>query len=277
MFFVLLCVPWFISVMIFSIFDTECIIFEQASVVNCSQDFFTSHPEHWIFAWLLISILSSFVFLLILRLNHQTLNYQLEKAKQIYKKGSFYSLIFLLLTSSVYYLIRTAVILKGISDAISVLLFIWACVNAAVICCLNYVPRVQWTKVTGQRFTTSWWKKSLTENSNFIVYWLALIMYVVETTFKLLSVMLNVAYDVAPLIESRFGKEYGTFRGVMVIIIGFKVGLHTRLASFFWQKIFHGRKDLFAEPNDSLIEEPMEYEATKQNELGEAIELEEIG
>ena len=102
-------------------------------------------------------------------------------------------------------------------------------------------------------------------------------MYVVETTFKLLSIMLDAAYDVAPLIESRFGKEYGTFRGVMVIIIGFKVGLHTRLAYFFWEKIFHGKKDLFSEPNNNLIEEPMEYKATKRNEPGEAIELDEIG
>ena len=277
MFFVLLCFPWFISIIFYSIFDTECMIFEQASVVNCSQDFFTSNPENWIFAWLLMSMMSSFVFLLIICLNHETLNYQLEKTKQIYKKGSFWSLIFLLVTSSVFYFIRIAVILKGISEAISVLLLIWVYVNVAVICCLNYLPRVQWQKVPGQRFTTSWWKKSVTGNSNFIIYWLALIMYVVETTFKLLSVMLDVAYDVAPLIESNFGKEYGTFRGVMVIIIGFRAGLHTRLASFFWQKIFYGGKDLFSEPSDNLIEEPMEYKATKQNEPGEAIELNEIG
>ena len=89
--------------------------------------------------------------------------------------------------------------------------------------------------------------------------------------------MLDVAYDVAPVIESKFGKEYGTLRGIMVIIIGFKVGLHTRLASFFWQKIFHGRKDLFSEPSDNLIEKPMEYKTTKRNDLGEAIELDEIG
>ena len=102
-------------------------------------------------------------------------------------------------------------------------------------------------------------------------------MYFVETTFKLLSVMLDVAYDVVPLIEDRFGKEYGAFRGVMVILIGFDLGLHTRLASFFWEKIFYGRKDLFAEPSDNLIEGPVECKATKRNEPGEDIKLDEIG
>ena len=276
MFFVLLCVPWFISVMIFSIFDTECIIFEQASVINCSQDFFTSHPEHWIFAWLYISMVSSFVFLLIIYLNHKALNYQLQKAKQIHKKGSFYSLIFLLLTTSMFYFIRIATNLERISEAISVLLFTWCFVTVAVICCFNYLPRVQWTETTGQPFTTCWWKKSLTRNSNFIIYWLALSMYFVETTLKLLAVMLDPAYDVAPIIESTFGKKYETFRGAMVIMIGFKIGLHTRMAFFFWEKIFYGGKDLFSEPGNSLIEEPMEYKTTGRNEPQEAIELDEI-
>ena len=102
-------------------------------------------------------------------------------------------------------------------------------------------------------------------------------MYFVETTLKLLSGMLDVAYDVIPLLEVEFGKEYGAFRGVMVIVIGFDVGLHTRLASFFWQKVFYGEKDLFSEPSDNLIEEAIVYETTKHNELGEAIELDEIG
>ena len=89
--------------------------------------------------------------------------------------------------------------------------------------------------------------------------------------------MLDVAYDVVPVIANSFGKEYGAFRGVIVILIGFDLGLHTRLASFFWEKIFYGGKDLFSEPSDNLIEEPIKYETTKHNEAGEAIELDQIG
>ena len=42
------------SYQFFSIYDTQCIVFDHASVVNCSQKFFTSNPEHWVFAWLLM-------------------------------------------------------------------------------------------------------------------------------------------------------------------------------------------------------------------------------
>ena len=274
--FVLLCTPWFISVIIFSTFDTQCMIFEQASVVNCSQDFFTANPEHWIFSWLLISMLASIVFLLIIRLNYRTMNYQLKEAKRIYRKGSFASLIFLLITSSVYYLIRIATTLEGISEAISILLFIWSFTTVAVVCCLNYLPRVEWTKTTKPWFSSPWWKECLQNNSNFFIYWLALVMYFVETTLKLLAVMLDIAYDVVPLIEHRFAKEYGTVRGVMVIVIGFKLALHSRLACFFWEKLFHGKRDLFSEPGNDLTEEPSEYEVTKRTDSAEeAIELEE--
>ena len=71
----------------------------------------------------------------------------------------------------------------------------------------------------------------------------------------------------ASLIEITFGKKYGAFRGVIVIVFGFNLGLHTRLASFF----------LFSEPNDNLIEEPIKRKTTKHNDPGEAIELQEIG
>ena len=251
-------------------------IYEHASVVNCSQDFFTSNPEHWIFAWLSMSAVSSVVFLFIMLLNHEKLNYQLKKARKIYKKASFSSLIFLLIISSVYYFMRFFVKLDDLSMAISTLFFLWPLLTVAVICSVNYLPRVHWTKTIVRRFTTLvWWKDCLTKNSNFIIYWLALVMYFVETTSKLLSVMLNVAYEVAPLIESKFSHDYGQFWGVMMIVIGFRLGFHARLQSFFWEKLFHGEKDLFSEPSDKLLEEQLVKKQQYNNELEKAIELEE--
>ena len=99
-------IPLFISILFFSIYDTECIVFDHASVVNCSHSFFISNPEHCVFAWLLLSSISTFLFILIVCRNYKALNYQLSKAKMIYKRGSFGSLIFLLLMSVIYYAIR---------------------------------------------------------------------------------------------------------------------------------------------------------------------------
>ena len=87
--FILLSIPWIISVIFFSIFDTKCVIFEQASVINCSQDFFISNPRHWISTWLFMSIISSFLVIFIIYINHKNLNYQSRSAKTSTKKDHF--------------------------------------------------------------------------------------------------------------------------------------------------------------------------------------------
>ena len=86
--------------------------------------------------------------------------------------------------------------------------------------------------------------------------------------------MLDVAHDVAPLIQRTFPQESGTYWGGMVIIIGFVLAFHARLLTFFWQKLFHGEKDLFSEPSTRLdYEPPLRHD---QMEAGENIELEEM-
>ena len=275
LFFVFLSFPWLISTIFFSIFDTKCIVFEQASVINCSQGFFISNPRHWVFAWLLMSIISSFLLILIVRLNHKKLNYQTEKAKKICKKGYVGSLIFLLLISLVYYVIRIYTTKsEKTSVSISILVFLWPPVTVLLICCLNYLPRVHWTKTSLPRYTLLWWKDSLTKNSNFLIYWLALVIYFVEVTCKVAAIMLDVSHDVAPLIQNKFPDESGEFRGVMVIVIGFRLAFHVRVLSFFWQKLFHGEKDLFSEPNGRLVEDPLAQK--QQYELEKSVHLEEI-
>ena len=245
-------------------------------MINCSQEFFISNPRYWVFAWLLMSIISSFLLILIVRLNHKKLNYQSEKAKKVFKKGHVGSLIFLLLISLVYYVIRIYTTRsEKTSVSISVLIFLWLPVTVLLICCLNYLPRVHWTKASLPRFTLVWWKDCLTKNSNFIIYWLALVMHFVEVTSKVASIMLDVALEVAPLIQHNFPDESRKFRGLVVIVIGFRLAFHLRILSFFWQKLFHGEKDLFSEPNEKLVFEPLEQKQ-QHDELEKTVQLEEV-
>ncbi|CAB4012026.1 Hypothetical predicted protein [Paramuricea clavata] len=274
--FVLLSIPWLISVIFFSIFDTKCIVFEQASVINCSQNFFISNPRRWVSAWLFMSIISSLLLILIIRMNHKKLNYQRKKAKKIYKKGSFFSLIFLLVVSSVYYIVRIfGMRSETTSLFISILVFLWPPVTVLLVCCLNYLPRVRWQKIDLPHYSLVWCKRCLNNNSNFIIYWLALSIYLVEITCKLTAIMLDVAHDVAPLIQNRFPDESGKYWGGMVIVIGFRMAFHARLLSFFWQKLFHGEKDLFSEPSAKLVDEPLSQDEVEA-QPGENVRLEEI-
>ena len=205
------------------------------------------------------------------------MNYQIEKAKRILKKGYFGSFMFLLLISFVYYIIRIYTTRsERTSILISILVFLWLPVTVLLICCLNYLPRVRWREtMSAQRFTIVWWKDCLHDNSNFIIYWLALVMHFIEIATKVASIMLDVALEVAPLIENKLPNESKQFRGVLVIVIGFCLAFHVRVLSFFWEKLFHGEKDLFTEPNQRLLEEPSVQEQ-QQVEFEKTIKLEEV-
>ncbi len=213
-------------------------------------------------------------------MNRKKLKYEGEKAKKIYQKGSFFSLIFLLIVSSIYYFIRIfSMGFETTSLLISILVFLWPPVTVLVVCCLNYLPRVHWKKIDERCCNRVWWKKCLNRNSNFIIYWLALVLYFVEITCKLAAVMLDVAHDVAPLIQSEFPDESGKYWGGMVLLIGFRLAFHVRLLSFFWEKLFHGEKDLFSEPSARLADEPPSPDQSlspDQMEAGENISLDEI-
>jgi hypothetical protein len=230
-----------------------------------------------------MSIVSSFLLILIVYNNRRKLKYKCDKAKNIYKKGSFFSLIFLLAVSSVYYFIRIFSMPDMTSLSISILVFFWPPVTVSLVCCLNYLPRVHWEKTNLPCCTRAWWKTSLNKNSNFIIYWLALVLYFVEITCKLAAIMLDVAHDVAPLIQQNYPQESGKYWGGMVILIGFRMALHARLLSFFWEKFFHGEKDLFSEPSakldddqPQLPEHPDNQPKNDQMQAGENVGLEEI-
>ena len=57
-----------ISMVYFTVYDTKCMIFERASVVDCHQDGLWPDPESWILAWMFLSFSSSLVFFIIFSL-----------------------------------------------------------------------------------------------------------------------------------------------------------------------------------------------------------------
>ena len=100
-------------------------------------------------------------------------------------------------------------------------------------------------------------------------------MYFIEITCKVASIMLDVAHEVAPLIQNTLPDESEKYRGVMVIVIGFRLAFHVRILTFYWQKLFHGEKDLFTEPNEKVVEESS-AEKEQTDALEKTVTLEEI-
>ena len=116
-------------------FDQKCLLEEKASILNCTQKFI-DHDRNWILARLVISILSSFLYLFIIFWNYERLNYKTALLKKLWRKGYFWSLIFYLVLTCTYY------VLQFNGSAVSVLLFIWLPVLVLVVSCLNFLPPV---------------------------------------------------------------------------------------------------------------------------------------
>jgi hypothetical protein len=211
-------------------------IFEHASVIDCHQDGIFPDPESWILAWIILSFISSINFLSILCIANKLKLLETLSDKMTRLKGSFVSFTILSFITLVYYFLRIVNKgLNGLNGATSFFLFIWPIVMWIVVWILNYTPKV------------------CCKDCPFIIclfYWIALVMYFLETLFKLFAAMLDVAYDVAPAIEGQFSDE--SLKGGVVILNGFRLAFHTRLVLFFWDKMFHGDKDLFTEPCSKL-------------------------
>ena len=86
-----------------------------------------------------------------------------------------------------------------------------------------------------------------------VFYWIAVITFFLEVMCMWIAVALDVAHEVAPLIEKKFEGE-SRIKGALILLLGFSMAFHSNLLSFFWNKIFHGDKDLLSEPCSKLMD-----------------------
>lgn len=52
-------IPRLFCLVVFSGYDTKCLIYENTSIFDCTQEFLVTHPKQWILSWLVTSVLSS--------------------------------------------------------------------------------------------------------------------------------------------------------------------------------------------------------------------------
>ena len=86
-----------------------------------------------------------------------------------------------------------------------------------------------------------------------VFYWIAIITFFLEVMCMWVAVALDAAHEVAPLIEKKFEGE-SRIKGALILLLGFSMAFHSNLLSFFWNKIFHGDKDLLSEPCSKLTD-----------------------
>lgn len=243
MFYIVLFFPRLFTLVIHSGFDYKCVVFEKAHILNCTQEFLVPRPEHWILSWLANSIVSSVTLIFIVWLNQKQLNYSFASLKRLYKKGSFWSLNFLYLITCVYHTIR----INGTDDEIDmvtcVLLLFSPAVTLFVVYFLNYLHPVKFPSRKRRNVDTV---------CTFLMYWLTLVIYCAENACLVLTVMLDAALEVAPLVQGKYQEDATELNGFVLILLGINVAFRARLLAFFWNKIFHGDRDLMSEPTTKL-------------------------
>ena len=245
-----------VSLFFFSTYDTACIVYEHASIVDCHQ-YAIIPPESaeiWILLWIISSLIGSGIFIGISwsKQGQELLNYDTEKAKRVWKKGSFISFAVLFVITLAYYIYRCVI---APSDAVnkvtSALLIFWLCAMIGVVRRLNYINRVDWKGGTCCWCCPQSCPSCLCDNICFFFYWIALITFFLEALCMWIAVALDVAHEVAPLINQKFEDE-PRIKGILVLVLGFRLAFHSNMLSFFWNKIFYGGHDLFSEPTTKL-------------------------
>ena len=193
------------------------------------------------------------------------LNFQRQKAKNLLTKGSFISLLLLLLLTTIYYIFRATVAPSAIGMAILIIMCFWPSAIFLVAIFFNYTPRVHWkpkdycsTSCCCPHVFLFPCKYSL-----FLFYWTSLVMYFLEATGMWIAVTLNAADQVVPLIDRKYPGQITHYKAIFIVLLGFTVGFYSRVLSFFWQKMFHGDKNLFSEPCSKLIDDQTGEENTQ--------------
>ena len=249
----------FVSLIVFTTYDTKCVVVERASISNCNQDVYVPKPEIWILVWMAMSVTSSIHFICIVvdNMDSEHLNFQRQKAKKLLTKGSFISLLLLLVLTTTYYVFQAVVAPSTIGMVLAIIWCFWPSAMVLVAIFLNYTPRVHWKPkqccyaiCCCPRFLPFLSKYSL-----FFFYWTALVMYFLDATVMWIATTLHAAHQVVPLLDEGFPDETTEYKVIVVVIIGFTLCFHSRVLSFFWQKLFHGDKDLFCEPCSKLLDD----------------------
>lgn len=328
--YILLCFFRVFSFIVYAGYDAKCFLYEETSIVNCSQEFLVHNPRYWVIAWLSIKVVSSIFLVLILCSNGEELNYCGIKSsfKKLKTKGSFWSMNVLFTFSLLYYSLAISNRNKT-SNAMSTLILFRLMASVLVVYCLNYLHPVQWPDTGAVRYVLVLWlqrnrisvrppssedlwrnlhvvwyflyyrfrsrlpvqpptREDLRRNLGgvwyflvywllyqprsqppsreeicrnlhavccFLAYWFTLLLYCAENFYMFLAVTLDAIEEVTPITNGMFREEAVQFSPLVAMLLGIKVTLYARIVSFFWNKVFHGNRDLFSEPGEHLPNE----------------------
>ena len=231
----MLFLPRLPSLIVYLGYHLKCMINDETIFVNCTQQFLVSNPKRWVLYWKAVSGTSSLILLFIIWCNRKILNYRLSKPLKLLKcKSSFWLTNVLFAFTFVYYIIRIDGSTDGSDMLLSIALLMWWPATLLVVYCLNYMSPVAWPERDA---------RNLLSLSLFLGYWITILVYFAETFCVAVTVTMAAKLNIIPMLKGR-SVDY-KIKAFASLVIMIRVTFASRMLSFFWHKMFHGRKDFF--------------------------------
>ena len=229
--YVALFLPRLPSLVVYLGYDLKCAINEETTFVNCTQKYLVTNPKNYVLYWKAISSVSSLVLVFILWCDRKKLKYSFSRPlKRLKYKSSFWLTNVLFAFTFVYYIIR----IDGSDMQLSIALLMWWPATLLVVYHLNYLRPIVWPERNS---------RNLLSLCFFLGYWLTILVYIAETFCVAVAVTLAAKQNIIPMIKGR-NVDY-KIKAFAFLVIMIRVSFAYRMLSFFWHKIFHGRKDFF--------------------------------
>lgn len=232
------CVTNILSLALSSVYDTLCAVKESSSVFNCSQELFIEDSTTFQITYTSTTIFKAACFMTALYVKPQPVLFCgfKEAFKQLSRKGSFWSLnaTFLMISFENF-----LIIFRDFEMPIKVLsgtLILFNGSRLMVAYVINYVPRVKYPQTN---------EKSLLRMYTWLAYWETIVLFLLATAYSTLMITLDIFEKVTPLGKVTIGSHSFSVVGSLVLL-AIKASFEGRLFLFFWNKLFHGNKDLFS-------------------------------
>ena len=237
-FHVILCLTNIICLGFTSTFDTLCAVKHSKSVINCTEEVVIAKPQLFVLVFYSSTVINASVVIITLYFKPDGVKFLgfKEALKKLGKKGSFWSYIITYMFIVSEYIMAIVEDLEFINRAIAITAVLFLGSKLIVAFFLNYVPPVSFPKENERRLTTVY---------ICFAYWMILVLFFLASAHITLAFTLDVAEKVSLLGKVKTGSH--NFEVVIrLVFLGMNATFSGRLFLFYWNKFFHGKKDLFS-------------------------------
>ena len=238
-------------------FDTVCLVNDAASIVNCTEKVLLRKPQSLLIVCHLSTIFNSTVVLTALYIKPAGITFCGFRSalRNISRKGKFWSFNIMFCFVILDYIIMISRDLNVMNNILAVTLVLFFASPLLVAYFLNYTQPVRYPDPEERNFTTVY---------TFVAYWLTLIMFFLDTAHATVAFTLDFADKVSLTGDVRPGsRDFSVV--AQLVLLGIRATFAAQLLTFYWNKIFHGDRDLFSAANIlKPIEEQQIYDREYQ-------------